>query len=597
MKQTPHASGLTSIWSFMTREFDQPTKEAMQMAAELQSAGAASHQERGWHAINWQTANQEVKRLQVRIVKAQQQGKWGRVKALQHLLTHSFSGKALAVKRVTENQGKRTPGVDGEIWKTPQKKAEAIETLTQRGYHPRPLRRIYIPKSNGSQRPLSIPTMKDRAMQALYLLALDPIAEILADPNSYGFRKERSTADAIDQCHTVLSNRAGAEWILEGDIKACFDKISHAWLEAYIPMEKSILRKWLKAGFIEKRVLKPTEEGTPQGGICSPVIANLALDGLEAKLREKYPKASNASRKAKANLVRFADDFIITGSSKELLEKEIKPLVEQFMKERGLGLSQEKTHITHITTGFDFLGQNIRKYQDGKVLVKPSKMNVKNFLAKLRKLIKENAQATAGNLIMQLNPKIRGWANYHRHVSSKQTFVKVDDAIFRALWQWAKRRHPKKPGRWVKDKYFHSIGQRNWVFCGEIEEPDGTTRNVQLFYAHTVPIERHTKIKGDANPYDPAWEMYFEERLGVKMVHNLKGKRQLIYLWKEQNGLCPVCHQKITKLTGWNNHHIVRRVDGGADRRENRVLLHPNCHRQVHSQGLSVVKPRPAKGR
>jgi RNA-directed DNA polymerase len=384
---------------------------------------------------------------------------------------------------------------------------------------------------------------------------------------------------------------------LEGDIKACFDKISHAWLEAYIPMEKSILRKWLKAGFIEQRVLQPTEEGTPQGGICSPVIANLALDGLEAKLREKYPKASNASRKAKANLVRFADDFIITGSSKELLEKEIKPLVEQFMKERGLELSQEKTHITHITTGFDFLGQNIRKYQDGKVLVKPSKKNVKTFLTKIRKLSKENAQTTAGNLIVQLNPKIQGWANYHRHVSSKQTFVKVDDAIFRALWQWAKRRHPKKPGRWVKDKYFHSIGQRNWVFCGEVEEQDGTTRNVQLFSAHTVPIERHTKIKGAANPYDPVWEMYFEERLGVKMVHNLKGKRQLSYLWKEQNGLCPICHQRITKLTGWNNHHIVRRVDGGADRRENRVLLHPNCHRQVHSQGLSVVKPRPVKGR
>jgi RNA-directed DNA polymerase len=597
MKETPHESELTSIWSFMTRKFEKPTKEAMQMAAEHHTAGAASHIKKDWHAIHWQTVNQDVRRLQVRIVKAQQQGKLGKVKALQHLLTHSFSGKALAVKRVTENQGKRTPGVDGELWKTPQKKAEAIETLTQRGYHPRPLRRIYIAKSNGSKRPLSIPTMKDRAIQALYLLALDPIAEIQADPNSYGFRKERSTADAIDQCHTVLSNRAGAEWILEGDIKACFDKISHTWLEAHIPMEKSILRKWLKAGFIEKRVLKPTEEGTPQGGICSPVIANLALDGLEAKLREKYPKASNASRKAKANLVRFADDFIITGSSKEILEKEIKPLVEQYMKERGLELSQEKTHITHITTGFDFLGQNIRKYQDGKVLVKPSKKNVKTFLAKIRKLIKENAQATAGNLIVQLNPKIRGGANYHRHVSSKQTFVKVDDAIFRALWQWAKRRHPKKPGRWVKEKYFHTIGQRNWVFCGEVEEQDGTTRKVQLFYAHTVPIERHTKIKGDANPYDPMWEMYFEKRLGVKMVHNLKGKRQLISLWKEQNGLCPICYQKITKLTGWNNHHIVRKVDGGADRQENRVLLHPNCHRQVHSQGLSVGKPRPAKGR
>jgi RNA-directed DNA polymerase len=327
----------------------------MQMTAETPTAGAASHQGANWHAINWQAVDQEVKRLQVRIVKAQQQGKWGRVKALQHLLTHSFSGKALAVKRVTENQGKRTPGVDGETWKTPQKKAEAVETLTQRGYRPRPLRRIYIPKSNGSKRPLSIPTMKDRAMQALYLLALDPIAETLADPNSYGFRKERGPADAIDQCHTVLSNRAGAEWILESDIKACFDKISHKWLEDHIPMDKNILLKWLKAGFIDKRVLKPTEEGTPQGGICSPVIANLALDGLEAKLREKYPKASNASRKAKANLVRFADDFIITGSSKELLENEIKPLVEQFLKERGLELSQEKTHITHITTGFDFL--------------------------------------------------------------------------------------------------------------------------------------------------------------------------------------------------------------------------------------------------
>ena len=567
------------------------------MTAEMQAAGAASHDEMGWHAINWQAVNQEVRRLQVRIVKAQQQGKWGKVKALQHLLTHSFSGKALAVKRVTENQGKRTPGVDGEIWKTPQKKAEAIETLKQQGYHPRPLRRIYIPKSNGAQRPLSIPTMKDRAMQALYLLALDPIAEIQADPNSYGFRRERSTADAIDQCHTVLSNRAGAEWILEGDLKACFDRISHDWLVAHAPMDKTILSKWLKAGFIEKRVLKPTEEGTPQGGICSPVLANLALDGLEAKLREKYPKASNASRKAKANLVRYADDFIITGSSKELLENEINPLVEQFMRERGLELSQEKTHITHITTGFDFLGQNVRKYKDGKVLVKPSTKNVNTFLKNIRKLIKENAQATAGNLIVRLNPKIRGWANYHRHVSSKHTFVEVDDAIFRALWQWAKRRHPKKPGRWIKEKYFHSIGQRNWVFCGEVEEQDGTTRKVQLFYAHTVPIERHTKIKGDANPYDPEWERYFEERLGVKMVHNLKGKRQLSSLWKEKHGLCPVCHQKITKLTGWNNHHIVRLVDGGADWRENRVLLHPNCHRQVHSQELSVVKPRSAKGR
>src|SRR5438128_5855973 len=256
----------------------------MQMTAEMQAAGAASHDEMGWHAIHWQAVNQEVRRLQVRIVKAQQQGKWGKVKALQHLLTHSFSGKALAVKRVTENQGKRTSGVDGEIWKTPQKKAEAIETLKQQGYHPRPLRRVYIPKSNGAQRPLSIPTMRDRAMQALYLLALDPVAETTADPNSYGFRTARGASDAIEACFIALCRNDRAEWILEGDIRSCFDRISHEWLVAHIPLEKTILKKWLKAGYLERHRFHPTEEGTPQGGIISPVLANRTLEGQERLL-------------------------------------------------------------------------------------------------------------------------------------------------------------------------------------------------------------------------------------------------------------------------------------------------------------------------
>lgn len=253
-------------------------------------AGAASHDEVNWHAIHWQKVHQDVRRLQARIVKAEQAGKRGKVKALQRLLTHSFSGKALAVRRVTENQGKRTAGVDGALWDTPAKKATAIQMLRRRGYQPQPLRRIYIPKRNGKTRPLGIPTMLDRAMQALHLLALDPIAECHADPNSYGFRRERSTADAMEQCHTVLSNRGGAQWVFEGDIKACFDRISHAWLLAHVPMDKTILHQWLKAGFMERHVLHPTEAGTPQGGICSPVLANLALDGLETKLREKYPK-------------------------------------------------------------------------------------------------------------------------------------------------------------------------------------------------------------------------------------------------------------------------------------------------------------------
>ena len=283
--------------------------------------------------------------------------------------------------------------------------------------------------------------------------------------------------------------------------------------------------------------------------------------------------------------------FIITGSSKELLENEVRPLVESFLHERGLALSPEKTHITHITDGFDFLGQNIREY-NGKVLVKPSRKNVKTFLTNIREVIKGNTQATAGHLIAILNPKIRGWTNYHQHSSSKQTFVKIDDAIFKALWQWATRSHPQKNRHWIAEKYFCSQGTRHWVFYGEL---DG--KLVQLLDAADTPIRRHTKIKGDANPYDPAWEIYFEERLGVKMANNLRQRRQLLHLWKEQNGICPVCQQKITMLTGWHNHHIVWRTHGGSDTANNRVLLHPNCHHQVHSLGLTVVKPRPAKGR
>jgi RNA-directed DNA polymerase len=565
------------------------------MTAEF-SAGAVSHEDMDWHTIHWQNVHENVRRLQVRIVKAAQAGKWNKVKVLQHLLTHSFSGKALAVKRVTENQGKRTAGVDGVVWDTPAKKMAAIHALKQHGYHPLPLRRVYIPKSKSKgQRPLSIPTMLDRAMQALYLQTLDPVAELQADSNSYGFRQERCCADAIEQALIALRNRAGAEWILEGDIRSCFDKISHEWLEAHIPMDKTILHKWLKAGYIEKNSLHPTEDGTPQGGICSPVLANMTLDGLEARLRENYPKTSRRGRRAKANLCRYADDFIITGASQELLEHDIKPLVETFLRERGLELSAEKTRVTHIKDGFDFLGQTIREYH-GTVLVKPSRKNVKTFLAKIRAVIRNNAQATAGHLIDVLNPKIRGWANYHQYATSKRTFVKVDHAIFKALWRWAKRRHPKKGRRWIKDKYFLSDGTRNWVFYGEQEGINGKTDRVRLTSASAIPIRRWTKVKGKANPYDPQWELYFEERLGVKMTDNLKGRRQLLRLWKEQAGLCPVCNQKITKLTGWHNHHLVWRTYGGADQAENRVLLHPNCHHQVHSLGLTVVKPRPAKG-
>ena len=576
------------------------------MTAVVTSAGATTHnhqnqsQDIDWYAIDWQKANGEVRRLQGRIVKATQAGRWGKVKALQRLLTHSFSAKILAVRRVTENQGKNTPGVDRVIWNTAAKKARAVQLLNGRDYKALPLRRVYIPKSNGKQRPLGIPSMRCRAMQALHLLALDPVAEVTADLNSYGFRKERSCADAIEQCFNALSHSNGAEWVLEADIKSCFDRISHEWVLANIPMDKATLQKWLKAGFIEKHVLYPTEEGTPQGGIASPVIANLVLDGLEKQLKEKYPKNTPKGRKAKVNLVRYADDFIVTGSSKELLQDEVIPLVKQFLTERNLELSQEKTRITHIEDGFDFLGQNVRKY-DGKLLIKPAKKNVSNFLAKVREFIKANLHTGAGKLITKLNPQIRGWANYHRHIVSRKTFAYVDHIILFMLLRWARRRHPKKGPGWRKAKYFQRVKNRDWVFFGQLTDNQGQPRNIQLVLADKVPIKRHIKIQSGANPYDSQWETYFEKRLDVKMEGELKGKRELIRLWREQQGLCPMCDQKITKLTGWHSHHIIWKVYGGTNLRENRVLLHPVCHTQLHNRpDLTVVKPgsdkEPSKG-
>ena len=480
------------------------------MATASAAAGAVSHDDGfDWASIDWRQAEATVRRLQARIVQACQAGKWGKVRALQHVLTHSFSAKALAVRRVTENHGKRTPGVDGEVWTTPEQKMAAVQDLRQRGYQPLPARRVYIPKRNGKRRPLSIITMRDRAMQTVYLYALDPVAEVRADPNSYGFRVGRSTADAIDQCFRVLGQPGSAAYVLEGDIHACFSEIQHQWLLDHLVMDTSMLRRWLTAGYFEHGRCYPTERGAAQGGPLSPSLANCTLDGLERLLVRHWPaKRPNSPR---VYFARFADDFVITGRDRTLLETEVKPVVEAFLQERGLTLSPEKTVVTHISDGVDFLGQNLRKYH-GILRVTPAAKNTKAFLDKVRTIVSKSGQVSAGDLIERLNPIIRGWALFHRHVSSSRTFARVDHAIFQALWTWARRRHPKKGAGWVRKCYFHTVGARHWVFSGAVRSGDGTPVTARLFAATSCRYQRHFKVKANANPYDPAWWAYFAHR-------------------------------------------------------------------------------------
>jgi RNA-directed DNA polymerase len=554
-------------------------KEEKQMNDIKTSCAPADNQQSSWDSLDWPRCELAIKKLQARIVKAQKEGRYGRVKALQWTLTHSFYAKALAVRRVTSNSGSKTAGVDLVTWEDSQTKFQAIGTLKRRGYQPQPLRRIHIKKSNGKLRPLGIPTMRDRAMQALYLMALEPVAETTADTRSYGFRKERCTMDAVGQCHNVLRKGYSPEWILEGDIKGCFDHISHEWLLNNIPMDKVMLRKWLGCGFVFNKQLFPTEEGTPQGGIISPTLANMALDGLQKILSDRYKRKTIKGERYSpmVNLIRYADDFIITSENREVLETEIKPLVAEFLAERGLTLSEEKTMITNINDGFDFLGFNIRKFKN-QILTKPSKPAQKRFLAKVRTTIKSNKACKQESLIRLLNPMITGWGNYYRHGATRDAFHWADHQMFNALWQWAKRRHSKKGKRWIADKYWHVAKGNGWHFTSYFKKPNGKQDSLTLKRLSNIHFIQYTQIKGDANPFDSEQDKYFDQREVQKMLITLKGRNSLLYLWKKQDRKCPLCGMPIDRVSPWN---VTEKVVNGKIQRS---LVHDKCYKQFRKQ-------------
>lgn len=523
-----------------------------------------------WKTMNWKKAEAEVSRLQARIAKATQEKNWNTVKRLQYLLTHSYYAKALAVRKVTTNKGKNTPGIDKELWTTPVAKMSNVLTLTDKGYRAKPLRRVFIEKpGKKKKRPLGIPCMYDRAMQALYALALDPVAETTADTKSYGFRKGRCAQDACEHIFKALSKADSPQWILEGDIKGCFDHINHDWLDKHIPMDKSVLRQFLKAGFIFRDELFPTEEGTPQGGVISPILANMTLDGMQKVLANRFHtncrgkidlRFKNAH---KVNLVRYADDFIVTAATKEIAE-EAKMLICDFLQTRGLELSEEKTVITHIEDGFDMLGWTFRKFK-GKLIIKPSKKSVKALNASLHNTVLERGKAwKQEDLIRALNRQLRGWANYHQSVCAKDTFSRIDHTLYEMLWRWARRRHPKKNRKWITANYWHSKGLRNWVF---------STDNVELMRLGEVPIVRHTKVRMNANPYLDT--EYFTQRKFQNGTKRLSGKFKKI--WRNQHGCCYHCGLPMEISDERKIFYKIPKSMGGKDEVPNMAYVHKHC--------------------
>jgi RNA-directed DNA polymerase len=561
----------------------------------------------GWETLPWHKLERRVFKLQQRIYRATCRGDTKKVHQLQRLLLSSRAAKLLAVRRVTQdNRGKNTAGVDGVQAVPPPERLEMARTLTLKA-KASPVRRVYIPKPGTDElRPLGIPTMHDRATQTLVKLALEPEWEARFEPNSYGFRPGRSCWDAIQAI--FLSFQRRPKYVLDADIAKCFDRINHEELLRKVGASPAVtrqLRAWLKAGYLDGDQLFPTEAGTPQGGTISPLLANIALHGLETFVREHFPKGKKeGSYRNPPNVIRYADDFVVLHESREVVE-ECRRLISEWLRPMGLELKPSKTRITHTleavdgSPGFDFLGFTVRLFPRGRnrsvrdvhgkptghsPSIRPSKTSVQRHLQALREVIDRHRGSSQIALIAALNPIIRGWCNYHTVGVSSQTFTRIGHTLFRMLFAWAQRRHPNKGKRWVARKYWQQAEGRKWEFS-----PAG--QPYKLYKHESTPTVRHVKVQGNRSPFDGDWAYWCGRQGRYPGVMPL-----LALLLKRQRGKCRHCGLFFRDGDVLEVDHVIPKSAGGKSTFDNLQLLHGHCHDRKSAEdrrGMHDKHPTP----